>query len=906
MAPVARHCDEDAGDRAMKGSEMSDDSSKTKKLSLSSGKLTLGNLDASQLRGAPSLGAGRRTVQVEVRRKRAPAAPQRAGARPEPEAAPAVEVVESVVVTPPTPDDKLTATERAARARALEGLKKAADGSDVADVPDQADAGNVAGAGEEVPLAAQAASDTDANIDAGVKADAASEPAPVEPAVPLDPIEARRAAELAELREIEAEEENRRAEAQRKLSEEKALREAADNVVPAAGRATPAAAAAPDVTSDAFNRRRKAADEMAPRRTPAARRDGPGRRQSGKMTITQALSGDDQRRQRSLASVKRQREKARMREEQPQVKQVRDVIVPDSITVGELANRMAERTADVVKVLMKLGIMATATQSIDGETAELITNEMGHKVQRVSDSDIETGLSSIDEDDENLHPRPPVVTVMGHVDHGKTSLLDAIRAADVAAGEAGGITQHIGAYQITTKNSNLITFIDTPGHEAFTEMRSRGANITDIVVLVVAADDSVMAQTIEAINHAKASGCPVIVAVNKCDKPEADPQRVRNDLLQHEIVTEDFGGDVLCVNVSAHTGLGLDKLEEAIMLQAELLELKANPDRNAEGVVIEAKVERGRGSVATLLVQRGTLKQGDIFVIGAESGRVRALLDDRGQKINEASPGQPVEILGLNGTPMAGDSCVVVESEARAREIAEYRTRRNRDRDAAQGARGSVEQMLSAIAAGEAEELPVVIKTDVHGSLEAIRVALEKLGTDQVKVRMLSAGVGALSESDISLASASNAIVIGFNVRAIPQARDLAKRDGVEIRYHSIIYELIDEVKAAMGGLLSPDTQEDFIGYAEIRQVFGVSKIGKVAGCMVTEGVIKRGCKVRLLRDNVVIHEGSLKTLKRFKDEVKEVREGFECGMAFENYSDIQEKDMIECFELREVARTLD
>ena len=567
---------------------------------------------------------------------------------------------------------------------------------------------------------------------------------------------------------------------------------------------------------------------------------------------------------------------------------------------------MAERTADVVKELMKLGVMATAAQTIDGETAELVAQEFGHRVQRVSESDVEIGLEGAEDDAASLKPRPPIVTVMGHVDHGKTSLLDAIRQTDVAAGESGGITQHIGAYQINTPAGNAITFIDTPGHEAFTEMRSRGANITDIVILVVAADDSVMQQTIEAINHAKAAGCPVIVAVNKCDKPDADPQRVRNDLLQHEIITEGFGGDVLCVDVSALTGQGLDKLEEAIMLQAELLELTANPDRAASGVVVEAKVERGRGSVATLLVQKGTLKLGDIFVIGAESGRVRALLDDRGKNLESAGPGQPVEILGLNGTPMAGDNCVVVETEARAREIAEYRTRQIRDREAARGARGSVEQMLSAIAAGEAEELPVVIKTDVHGSLEAIRVALEKLGTDQVKVRILSAGVGAISESDISLSTASNAIVIGFNVRAIPQARDLAKRDGVEIRYHSIIYELIDEVKAAMGGLLSPDTQEDFIGYAEIRQVFGVSKVGKVAGCMVTEGIIKRGCKVRLLRDNVVIHEGSLKTLRRFKDEVKEVRESFECGMGFENYSDIQEGDMIECFELREVARTLD
>ena len=863
---------------------MSDDSGKTKKLSLSSGKLTLGAIDPSKLRAGPAVGAGRKTVQVEVRRKRAPAAPSRTqtpAAVEAPVVAPAATATAASTPATPSSDDRLTAQERAARVRALqEGLKKPT-GTPSDDTALSED--SPATASDDVAPAAEAVT--------------------AEPAAPLDPAAQRRAAELAELEEIEAEEANRRAEEARRNSEHVARHQqaVADRDNANLYRSAPQSPSPADVAS----RRRREADEMAPRR-PAPRREGAGRRQSGKMTITQALSGDDNRRQRSLASVKRQREKARMREDQPQVKQVRDVVVPDNITVGELANRMAERTADVVKELMKLGIMATATQTIDGETAELVTGEFGHRVQRVSESDIEIGLSGNDDDPASLKPRPPVVTVMGHVDHGKTSLLDAIRRTDVAAGESGGITQHIGAYQIKTAAGNVITFIDTPGHEAFTEMRSRGANITDIVVLVVAADDSVMMQTIEAINHAKAAGCPTIVAVNKCDKPEANPQKVRNDLLQHEIITEDFGGDVLCVDVSAVTGAGLDKLEEAIMLQAELLELKANPDRHAEGIVVESKVERGKGSVATLLVQRGTLKQGDIFVMGAENGRVRALLDDRGQTLKSAGPGQPVEILGLNGTPMAGDSCVVVESEARAREIAEYRTRVNRDREAARGARGSVEQMLSAIAAGEAAELPVVIKTDVHGSLEAIRVALEKLGTDQVQVKILSSGVGALSESDISLAIASNAIVIGFNVRAIPQARDLAKRDGVEIRYHSIIYELIDEVKAAMGGLLSPDTQEDFIGYAEIRQVFGVSKIGKVAGCMVTEGVIKRGCKVRLLRDNVVIHEGSLKTLKRFKDEVREVREGFECGMGFENYSDLQEGDMIECFEIREVARTLD
>ena len=865
---------------------MSDDSGKSKKLSLSGSKLTLGGVDAGQMR-AGATGGARRTVQVEVRRKRAPAAPHRVPATPVAEPAAPAPQPAPAQPAPAEADDKLTAQERAARVRALqEGLRKPD-----APAPDSPAADGV-GSAEDAPAPAETPA-----ADAATPADTAPVDAPV--AAPLDPVSARREAELAELREIEAAEERRREDEARKHSEATARRATADT-------AAPAARAPGDAASEPFNRRRRQVDDTPSRRPAPARRDGPGRRQSGKMTITQALSGDEQRRQRSLASVRRQREKARMRDDQPQVKQVRDVIIPDTISVTELANRMAERTADVVKELMKLGVMATATQTVDGETAELIAQELGHRAQRVSDSDVESGLEGADDDEASLKPRPPVVTVMGHVDHGKTSLLDAIRRTDVAAGESGGITQHIGAYQINTASGNLITFIDTPGHEAFTEMRSRGANITDIVILVVAADDSVMMQTVEAINHAKAAGCPVIVAVNKCDKPEADPKRVRNDLLQHEIITEDFGGDVLCVDVSAISGQGLDKLEEAIMLQAELLELKANPDRAATGVVVEAKVERGRGSVATLLVQRGTLKQGDIFVIGAESGRVRALLDDRGKTLKMALPGQPVEILGLNGTPMAGDSCVVVETEARAREIAEYRTRQIKEREAARGARGSVEQMLSAIAAGEAEELPVVIKTDVHGSLEAIRVALEKLGTDQVKVRILSSGVGAISESDISLSSASNAIVIGFNVRAIPQARDLAKRDGVEIRYHSIIYELIDEVKAAMGGLLSPDTQEDFIGYAEIRQVFGVSKVGKVAGCYVTEGVIKRGCKVRLLRDNVVIHEGSLKTLKRFKDEVKDVREGFECGMGFENYSDIQEGDMIECFELREVARTLD
>ncbi len=845
---------------------MSEKNSKPKKLSLSgSGKLTLGGggLDQTTLRSGVAASRGK-NVQVEVRRKRVLNPALRTSPSTQPETlAPKEGTVETSVQI----DDRLTAAERANRIKVLqEGLTKT----------------------QTEPAESSQSENDDEEKESGKKA--------------IDPRESRRRAEMAELAEIEKKAAAIRQTEMERLATENAQRQARSRLTE---RDVNSIAPLPAREGTPMRGRRRPEETEAPRRPANQKRGDIDRRRTGKITISQALSEGDSR-QRSLASVRRQREKARMREDQPQVKQVRDVVIPDTITVQELANRMAERSADIVKELMKQGIMATVTQTIDAETAELVTMEFGHRVQRVSESDIEDGLTGAPDNEADLKPRPPVVTVMGHVDHGKTSLLDAMRATDVAAGESGGITQHIGAYQIKTGSGNVFTFIDTPGHEAFTEMRSRGAVTTDIVVLVVAADDSVKAQTIEAINHAKAAGCPIIVAVNKCDKPEADPRRVRNDLLQHEIVTEDFGGDILCVDVSAHTGSGLDKLEEAILLQAELLELKANPDRDAEGTVVEAKVERGRGSVATVLVQRGTLRVGDVFVTGAESGRVRALLNDKGKQLKSALPGQPVEVLGLNGTPMAGDQFSVVETESRAREIAEYRSRRNRDKQAAVSARGSVEQMLTAIAAGEAEELPIVIKTDVHGSLEAIRTALDKLGTEQVKARILTGGVGALSESDISLAAASQAMVIGFNVRAIPQARDLAKRDNVEIRYHSIIYELIDEVKAAMGGLLSPDSQEDFIGYAEIRQVFSVSKSGKVAGCMVTEGIIKRGCKVRLLRDNVVIHEGSLKTLRRFKDEVKEVRESTECGMAFENYSDIQEGDMIECFEITEVARTLD
>ena len=629
-------------------------------------------------------------------------------------------------------------------------------------------------------------------------------------------------------------------------------------------------------------------------------------KRQAKMTIARALDSENVR-VRSLASIKRRREKARMQADQtPAVKQFREVVIPDTITVSELANRMTEKTADVVRELMKNGIMATATEVIDSDTAELITTEFGHKPKRISESDVELDLVVEESNPENFVSRPPVVTIMGHVDHGKTSLLDALRESKIADGEAGGITQHIGAYQITTKTKSKISFIDTPGHEAFTEMRARGANVTDIVILVVAADDGIKPQTVEAIKHAKAANCPIIVAVNKCDKPEANPQKVRTELLQHDLIPEEMGGDVQCIDVSAMTKNGLNDLTDALELQAELMELKSDPTISANGVVVESKVETGKGSVITLLVKAGTLNVGDIIVVGTQSGKVRALLNDEGKRIDKAGPSMPVEVLGLSGTPDAGDLAHVVDSESRAREIADYRQRKSKQKEATMTARGSVEQMLANIQSGESSELPVIIKTDVHGSLEAIKAALEKIGNSLVKIRVLSGAVGAISESDISLASASSALVFAFNVRAIPQARELSRRDNIEIRYHSIIYELIEDAKLALTGMLDPDLQENFIGYAEIKKIFSVSKIGKIAGCLVTEGVVKKGCSFRLLRDNTVVHEGMLKTLRRFKDEVKEVREGTECGMGFENYNDIQEGDVMECFEVKEVARSLD
>ncbi|MDQ0314676.1 translation initiation factor IF-2 [Amorphus orientalis] len=628
-------------------------------------------------------------------------------------------------------------------------------------------------------------------------------------------------------------------------------------------------------------------------------------RRRTKLTITTALEDDDER-GRSLAAMRRRREKEkRAAQSGPREKIVREVILPETITIQELASRMAERGVDVIKLLMKSGQMHKITDVIDADTAELVANEMGHTVKRVSESDVEEGLFDQPDTDGALEPRAPVVTIMGHVDHGKTSLLDALRKANVVSGEAGGITQHIGAYQVE-QNGQKITFLDTPGHEAFTAMRARGATATDIVVLVVAADDGVMPQTIEAIHHARAAGVPLIVAVNKIDKPGADPSRVRTELLQHEIVVESMGGDTLEVEVSALKHTNLDKLLDAIILQSEVLELKANPDRDAEGIVIEAQLDRGRGTVATVLVHRGTLKVGDILIAGSEWGRVRALINDVGQQVSEAGPSMPVEVLGLQGTPHAGDRFAVVENEARAREISEYRQRVRREKASAKPmARGSLEQMMSDLKAAGTAEFPLVIKGDVQGSVEAIIGSLEKLNTDEVAARVIHSGVGAITESDVTLAEASGAAIIGFNVRANPQARQASDRNGIEIRYYNIIYNLVDDVKAAMSGMLSPERRETFLGNAEILEVFNITKVGKVAGCRVTEGMVERGASVRLLRDNVVIHEGKLSTLKRFKDEVKEVQVGQECGMAFENYQDIRQGDLIECYRVEEIARTL-
>jgi translation initiation factor IF-2 len=726
--------------------------------------------------------------------------------------------------------------------------------------------------------------------------------------------EASRKAEEEEARRRTAEEARKRAEeeAQRR-KEEESRREVAERAGKAAAAKVAALAAAGKVAvpveedEERVEAPRKGARPEAKRPAAPVRRDE-ARRRTGKITVTRALTEDGEDRTRSLASVRRARERERQRlhhGDQEQLKVVREVVIPETITVQELANRMAERAADVIKALMRMGVMATINQVIDADTAELVVTEFGHRPRRVSEADVEIGLRGEEDTPEALEARAPVVTVMGHVDHGKTSLLDALRETDVAGGEAGGITQHIGAYRVSLRSGKQITFIDTPGHQAFTAMRARGANVTDIVVLVVAADDGIMEQTVEALRHAKAAQVPIIVAINKIDRPDANPDRVRQALLQHELVVEELGGEVLDVEVSALKKTNLEKLEESILLQAELLDLTANPNRPAEGVVLEAKLERGRGAVATVLIQRGTLRVGDIFVAGSEWGRVRALLDDRGNSLREAGPSTPVEVLGLNGTPLAGDDFVVAESESRARDIADFRQRRRRDAAVVAGARGTLEQMFSQIAAGAAKELPVVVKSDVQGSLEAIVGSLEKISTSEVSVRVLHSAVGGINESDVILAKASKAVIVGFNVRANPQARELARRDNIEIRYYSIIYDLIDDIRNTLSGLLTPTLRERLLGNASVREVFNITRVGKVAGCMVTEGSVRRGAKVRLLRDNVVIHEGALKTLKRFKDEVREVNQGYECGMAFENYQDLQIGDVIECFEVEEVARAL-
>ena len=847
------------------------------------------NVETGQVRQSFSHGRSK-TVTVEVRKKRTLGLPPEPGRA---EATPAVAREQTPVQPiPPEPTRRavaipraLTAEEKAGRVRAVHDARKADEEARRRAALAEADRRR-----QEEEHAAE-----EARRRVEEEARRKSE----------DEAERRRAAEEARKRS-EEEAQRRKEEESRREVAERAGKAAAAKVAALAAAGKVAVPAEEEEEESVITARRGNRPEAKKPVAPARREET--RRRTGKITVTRALADDEGERMRSLASVRRARERERQRlhqGEQEQVKVVREVVVPETITVQELANRMAERGADVIKALMRMGVMATINQIIDADTAELVVSEFGHRLRRVSEADVEMGLRGEADLPQALEPRAPVVTVLGHVDHGKTSLLDALRETDVAGGEAGGITQHIGAYRVSLKSGRQITFIDTPGHQAFTAMRARGANVTDIVVLVVAADDGIMEQTVEAIRHAKAAQVPMIVAINKIDKPDARPDRVRQELLQHEIVVEQLGGEVLDVEVSALRKTNLDKLEEAILLQAELLDLTANRNRPAEGVVLEAKLERGRGAVATVLIQRGTLRVGDIFVAGSEWGRVRALVDDRGQSQHEAGPSTPIEVLGLNGTPLAGDDFVVAENESRARDIADFRQRRRRNAAAAAGARGTLEQMFSQIAAGVAKELPVVVKSDVQGSLEAIVGSLEKLSTNEVSVRVLHSAVGGINESDVILAKASAAVIIGFNVRANPQARDLARRDGVEIRYYSIIYDLIEDMRGALSGLLAPTLRERFLGNASIRDVFNITKVGKVAGCMVTEGTVRRGAKVRLLRDNVVIHEGMLKTLKRFKDEVREVNQGYECGMAFENYQDIQTGDVIECFEIEEIARAL-
>ncbi|HMK81253.1 MAG TPA: translation initiation factor IF-2 [Xanthobacteraceae bacterium] len=721
--------------------------------------------------------------------------------------------------------------------------------------------------------------------------------------------------EAAEARKRGEEERRRHDEETKRKADEVAKKRFGGEETAAAARtpgARPGAAAprtlAPEAEDDERRpaRRGIAGAAARPAAAPKAPRAG-APKQRGRLTLANAMNTDEVR-ERSVASFRRRTQRITgHRDSDQKEKLVREVTIPETITIAELANRMSERAVDVIKILMKQGHMAKITDTIDADTAQLLAEELGHTVRRVAESDVEEGLFDAADDAGTLQPRPPVVTIMGHVDHGKTSLLDAIRQTNVVAGEAGGITQHIGAYQVTSPKGGRITFIDTPGHAAFTAMRARGAKVTDLVVLVVAADDGVMPQTVEAINHAKAARVPIIVAINKIDKPDSKPERVRTELLQYEVQVESLGGDVLDVEVSATKKMNLDKLLDTIQLQAEVLELKANPDRAAEGTVIEAKLDRGRGPVATVLVQRGTLHGGDIVVAGAEWGRVRALVSDSGAAVDSAGPSVPVEVLGFNGTPDAGDRLAVVPNEARAREITDYRARQKRDRAAARqtGMRGSLEQMMAQVKTAGRKEFPLIIKGDVQGSLEAVQGALEKLGTDEVVARVIHSGVGGITESDVTLAESSGAAIIGFNVRAHKEAREAAERTGTEIRYYNIIYNLVDDVKAAMSGLLAPTLRETMLGNALILEIFTISKVGKIAGCRVTDGKVERGANVRLIRDNVVIHEGKLSQLKRFKDDAREVVAGQECGMAFESYQDMRQGDVIECYRVETVQRTL-
>jgi translation initiation factor IF-2 len=723
--------------------------------------------------------------------------------------------------------------------------------------------------------------------------------------------EARRRAtrEVSERADREAAEVRKREEDERRRHEEEAKRKAEQEAKKRFGEealARPAARPALEADEDEAPRGPRRGGVSRPAPAPRPSRSS-AQKQRGRLTVVTALRADEER-ERSVASFRRrvQRLKGHASAE-PKEKLVREVTIPETITIQELANRMAERAVDVIRLLMKQGHMATINDVIDADTAQLIAEELGHTVKRVAESDVEEGLFDVADKPEHMQPRAPVVTIMGHVDHGKTSLLDAIRSTEVAAGEAGGITQHIGAYQVTAPSGGKVTFIDTPGHAAFTAMRARGAKVTDIVVLVVAADDGVKPQTVEAIQHAKAAKVPMIVAINKIDKPDAKPDRVRTDLLQHEVQVESLGGEVLDVEVSATKKLNLDRLLETISLQAEILDLHADPDRPAEGTVIEAKLDRGRGPVATVLVQRGALRIGDIVVAGAEWGRVRALVADNGEAVDKAGPSVPVEVLGFNGTPDAGDRLAVVDNESRAREVTDYRARQKREKVAARatGMRGSLEQMMSQLKTAGRKEFPLVVKADVQGSLEAIVGALEKLGTDEVGTRVILSGVGGITESDVTLAASSGAAIIGFNVRAHKEAREAAERAGIEIRYYNIIYDLVDDVKKAMSGLLAPTLRESMLGNAQILEVFNISKVGKVAGCRVLDGSVERGANVRLIRDNVVVHEGRLSQLKRFKDDVREVNAGQECGMAFENYQDMKVGDVIECYRVEQIQRSL-